>query len=267
MYVDSAADPRCRRGGARPVGAPAGRWTCSSSSACPAGAPAAAPSPRPSSWPRAVRALPRRPAGRGRRLRRRARPRSATRPRCRRWRGYLADLRSVLVAVADDVAPGRGTHRHRRRIGLVRPGGRRARHRRPPADAPGWCCGRAATSPTTTGSTPAPDRRRAARGPALRPALRLWAQVLSVPEPGLAVAGFGRRDCSFDAGLPVPLDRLRRPGGPAAGRRTGGRPQRPARVPSARRATGRRRRACRSGSPTRAPPSTSGGWSRSSTTS
>ncbi|HET8559445.1 MAG TPA: amino acid deaminase [Marmoricola sp.] len=45
-------------------------------------------------------------------------------------------------------------------------------------------------------------------GPALWPALRLWGQVLSVPEPGLALAGFGRRDCSFDAGLPVALERL-----------------------------------------------------------
>lgn len=47
-----------------------------------------------------------------------------------------------------------------------------------------------------------------AAGPALAPALRLWAQVLSVPEPGRAIVGFGRRDCSFDAGLPVPLERL-----------------------------------------------------------
>jgi D-serine deaminase-like pyridoxal phosphate-dependent protein len=45
-------------------------------------------------------------------------------------------------------------------------------------------------------------------GPKLRPALRLWAQILSIPEPGLALAGFGRRDCSFDAGLPIPLHRL-----------------------------------------------------------
>lgn len=45
-------------------------------------------------------------------------------------------------------------------------------------------------------------------GPALRPALRLWARILSQPEPGLALAGFGRRDCSFDAGLPTPLHRL-----------------------------------------------------------
>ena len=48
---------------------------------------------------------------------------------------------------------------------------------------------------------------------ALRPALRLWAQIGSAPEPGLAFAGFGRRDCSFDAGLPVPLHRLTGDGG------------------------------------------------------
>lgn len=43
----------------------------------------------------------------------------------------------------------------------------------------------------------------AARG--FRPALRLWAEVLSRPEPGLAIAGFGMRDVSFDQGLPVVL--------------------------------------------------------------
>jgi D-serine dehydratase len=38
-----------------------------------------------------------------------------------------------------------------------------------------------------------------------RPALTLWAEVLSRPEAGLAIAGFGMRDASFDQGLPVPL--------------------------------------------------------------
>ncbi|WP_283138350.1 alanine racemase [Rhizohabitans arisaemae] len=38
----------------------------------------------------------------------------------------------------------------------------------------------------------------------LRPALEIWAQVLSVPETGLAVAGFGKRDAPCDEGLPVP---------------------------------------------------------------
>ncbi len=42
-------------------------------------------------------------------------------------------------------------------------------------------------------------------GPALLPALELWAPVLSRPEPGLAVASAGRRDVGFDQGLPVPL--------------------------------------------------------------
>lgn len=46
---------------------------------------------------------------------------------------------------------------------------------------------------------------------ALRPALSVWAHVLSVPEPGLALAGVGRRDISFDQGMPVP----RRPAGAA----------------------------------------------------
>lgn len=40
---------------------------------------------------------------------------------------------------------------------------------------------------------------------ALRPALRLWAQVLSTPEPGLAITGFGKRDASYDLGLPLPM--------------------------------------------------------------
>jgi D-serine deaminase-like pyridoxal phosphate-dependent protein len=51
--------------------------------------------------------------------------------------------------------------------------------------------------------------------PALTPALELWAQVLSRPEPGLAVLCAGRRDVSFDQGLPVPL-RIRRRGGQQA---------------------------------------------------
>src|SRR5579875_657787 len=44
-----------------------------------------------------------------------------------------------------------------------------------------------------------PDR------PRLRPACELWARVTSRPEPGLAILGFGKRDCPYDLGLPVPL--------------------------------------------------------------
>jgi D-serine dehydratase len=39
----------------------------------------------------------------------------------------------------------------------------------------------------------------------LQPALELWACVLSRPEPELALLGVGRRDVSFDQGLPIPL--------------------------------------------------------------
>ncbi len=42
-------------------------------------------------------------------------------------------------------------------------------------------------------------------GDALRPAITVWASVLSAPEPGLAVCGLGRRDVSFDIDLPFPL--------------------------------------------------------------
>ncbi|PGH56363.1 amino acid deaminase [Azospirillum palustre] len=44
-----------------------------------------------------------------------------------------------------------------------------------------------------------------------RPALRLWAEVLTRPEPGLAICGFGMRDSSFDQDLPRPL-RIHRDG-------------------------------------------------------
>jgi D-serine deaminase-like pyridoxal phosphate-dependent protein len=60
-----------------------------------------------------------------------------------------------------------------------------------------------------------PAARGVAGAPVFRPALELWAQVLSRPEPGLALLGAGRRDAGFDAGLPVPL-RARRRNGAAA---------------------------------------------------
>jgi len=60
-----------------------------------------------------------------------------------------------------------------------------------------------------------PAARGVTGAPVLRPALELWAQVLSRPEPGLALLGAGRRDAGFDAGLPVPL-RVRRRDGEAA---------------------------------------------------
>ncbi|MFC4275454.1 amino acid deaminase [Achromobacter aloeverae] len=40
--------------------------------------------------------------------------------------------------------------------------------------------------------------------PGLLPALQVWAYVQSLPEPGRAIIGLGKRDAAFDAGLPVP---------------------------------------------------------------
>ena len=47
----------------------------------------------------------------------------------------------------------------------------------------------------------------------LQNALELWGAVLSTPEPGFAVASFGKRDCGFDLGFPVPVARHRRGAG------------------------------------------------------
>ncbi|GAA4415604.1 amino acid deaminase [Georgenia halophila] len=47
-------------------------------------------------------------------------------------------------------------------------------------------------------ATPAATRH----GPAFRGAAHVWARVLSVPEPGLALLDAGKRDVPYDAGLP-----------------------------------------------------------------
>jgi len=39
--------------------------------------------------------------------------------------------------------------------------------------------------------------------------LELWAYVHSIPEPGLAIIGLGKRDVAFDAGLPTPQSHFR----------------------------------------------------------
>jgi D-serine dehydratase len=54
-------------------------------------------------------------------------------------------------------------------------------------------------------ATVSPQARGTAGAPRFRPAIELWAQVLSRPEPGLALLGFGRRDAGSDSDLPVPL--------------------------------------------------------------
>ena len=46
------------------------------------------------------------------------------------------------------------------------------------------------------------------------PALEVWARVVSRPEPTLALVDAGRRDVSYDIGLPVPLAAVTRAGRP-----------------------------------------------------
>lgn len=60
-----------------------------------------------------------------------------------------------------------------------------------------------------------PFRRVPAEGP-LAAALAVWAQVLSTPEPGLAIVGMGKRDAPFDEGLPV-VTSVRPPGADISG--------------------------------------------------
>lgn len=38
----------------------------------------------------------------------------------------------------------------------------------------------------------------------LKPAMNIWASVLSLPEPNLAIIGMGRRDVAMDCGYPIP---------------------------------------------------------------
>ncbi len=49
-----------------------------------------------------------------------------------------------------------------------------------------------------------PFERGTARDGRLAPALEAWSAVLSVPEPGLAILGMGKRDVAFDIDLPLP---------------------------------------------------------------
>jgi D-serine dehydratase len=53
-------------------------------------------------------------------------------------------------------------------------------------------------------------RRTESAEPALEPALEVWAQVLSIPEPELIILSAGRRDFGQDAGNPVALTHVRR---------------------------------------------------------
>ena len=52
--------------------------------------------------------------------------------------------------------------------------------------------------------------RTGSGAPHLEPALEVWAQVLSVPEPGLLILSAGRRDFGQDAGNPIALTHVPR---------------------------------------------------------
>ncbi|TCO53165.1 amino acid deaminase [Actinocrispum wychmicini] len=54
------------------------------------------------------------------------------------------------------------------------------------------------------GVSPLGEHARIGGVPAFRPALRAWAQVTSKPQPDLALLTIGKRDASFDEGLPEP---------------------------------------------------------------
>jgi D-serine deaminase-like pyridoxal phosphate-dependent protein len=56
-----------------------------------------------------------------------------------------------------------------------------------------------------TATTPSATRS----GPAFRAAAHVWARVISVPEPTLALLDVGKRDIPYDAGLPVVQEVLR----------------------------------------------------------
>ena len=52
--------------------------------------------------------------------------------------------------------------------------------------------------------------RAGAAAPSLQPALEVWGQVLSRPEPELAIVSAGRRDFGHDAGYPRPVKHAKR---------------------------------------------------------
>ncbi|BBY19250.1 alanine racemase [Mycolicibacterium litorale] len=117
--------------------------------------------------------------------------------------GYLTDMRAAVVRLAgafetDDVLVTAGGSTYFDRVADVLTGD--------------WPAGQAVRTVVRSGcylthddglyERTSPLRDAGAGG--LIPAMSVWAQVLSHPEAGLALVGMGRRDVSFDQGLPVP---------------------------------------------------------------
>jgi D-serine deaminase-like pyridoxal phosphate-dependent protein len=78
----------------------------------------------------------------------------------------------------------------------------------PPARANGWRVvlrsGAVVSHDDGTYRETTPFNRVPEEG-SLTAALEVWAQVLSTPEPDLAILGAGKRDVPYDIGLPVPI--------------------------------------------------------------
>jgi D-serine deaminase-like pyridoxal phosphate-dependent protein len=114
--------------------------------------------------------------------------------------GYLAELRAAVVRLA----PLFETNRV-----IVTAGGSTYFDAVADVLTGDWPTGLAVRTIVRSGAYLTPDDGLYARTSplraALRPALQVWAQVVSRPEPELAVLTMGRRDVSFDQDLPVPM--------------------------------------------------------------
>ncbi|HEX7427921.1 MAG TPA: amino acid deaminase, partial [Mycobacterium sp.] len=119
--------------------------------------------------------------------------------------GYLSELRSAVERLADVFETDSV---------VVTAGGSTYFDAVAEVLATGWAAGRTVRTIIRSGcylthddglyARTSPLGRSGGRG--LLPALQVWAQVVSRPEPDLAVLTMGRRDVSFDQDMPVPLD-------------------------------------------------------------
>lgn len=110
--------------------------------------------------------------------------------------GLFADVDEILLTAGGSVFPDRvaavGRPALSRPLRIVLCSGGTVTHDHEPA---------ASAAPLS------PDAKHPAG--ALRPALDLWAAVVSTPEPGLALTNMGKRDAPYDTHLPVVLEVLR----------------------------------------------------------
>ncbi|RDH75707.1 amino acid deaminase [Mycolicibacterium moriokaense] len=114
--------------------------------------------------------------------------------------GYLAELRAAVERLADRFETDRV---------IVTAGGSTYFDAVADALTLGTVAGRAVRTVVRSGCYLTHDHGLYARTSplrhGLRPALEVWAQVVSRPEPELALLTMGRRDVSFDQDMPTPL--------------------------------------------------------------